>query len=310
MDVPPSQRSVNDWVEDDGPAAALPPEFDPNWYRILHPDLVSLNHHELLDHYLKFGRVEGRRANALESRSSFARLAVGQRLLEIGPYFAPLLHGPGVEYADWLSTEGLRSRAVLEGAPSNDIPKIDHVLSDVALGDIPGSFDAILSSHVVEHQPDIIRHFQTVGRLLLQGGRYFVLIPDKRYCFDAWIRGSTIAGALDAYSDRRKLHSLCSVIEHRALTTHNIPAVYWSGEESRPAVDPARVQAALDEFRSKAGAYIDVHAWYFVPESFAELVGLLAKLGLVAFELVRIYPTRRGANEFWAILEKSQTDPC
>jgi hypothetical protein len=68
------------------------------------------------------------------------------------------------------------------------------------------------------------------------------------------------------------------------------------------SVDPAMVAAAVSEWQQAAGQYLDVHAWYFTPDSFEINVGLLNRLGFTRFGVERIYPTRFGAGEFWAIL--------
>jgi hypothetical protein len=145
---------------------------------------------------------------------------------------------------------------------------------------------------------------------LSSGGRYFAIIPDKRYCFDKQIAPSTIADVILAYEEKRTAHNIKSVIEHKALTVHNEAQAHWEGRND-PKYEPVnydRVKEAIDEFRGANGRYIDVHAWYFTPDSFACLIGGLNKLGLVALELERLYRTRYGSNEFWVILYKGERE--
>jgi hypothetical protein len=129
-----------------------------------------------------------------------------------------------------------------------------------------------------------------------------LFIPDKRYCFDHFIPESTIADILDAQG--RKIHTLRSVIEHRAMVTHNEPARHWMADHGAPAmaVNAATIKLAHDEFEAARGTYIDVHAWQFTPMSFEANMGLLNSLGLIELRVDRLYPTMRWHNEFSAVL--------
>jgi SAM-dependent methyltransferase len=67
------------------------------------------------------------------------------------------------------------------------VPAITHYQHDQAdLASIPlkNHFQLIMSSHALEHQPDLVRHLQKVSRLLRKGGYYLAFVPNKRFCFD------------------------------------------------------------------------------------------------------------------------------
>ena len=101
------------------------------------------------------------------------------------------------------------------------VPYIHHVLGPQGLDGFTEEFDAVLSSHCIEHQPDLVHHLQQVQhKLKNDGGRYFILIPDKRYCFDKHIAPSTIAEVVQAHEEHRTVHTLRSVIEHLSLTNN------------------------------------------------------------------------------------------
>lgn len=264
---------------------------------------------QLLEHWNVCGESEGRRANSISSREDFARLTTGTLTLEIGPFFSPLVSGAEAYYADWLSTADLRSRALELGAPTEAIPTIHYVLSEHPLCDITTTFESVLSSHVLKHQPDLVGHLVDVAGLLDEGGRYYLLIPDKRYCFDACISLSTIADILEARSHRPLRHSLKSVIEHRALTVHNDPALHWQKQPMHPIeVDTGKVLQAMEEHANAGDGYIDVHAWQFTPQSFRSLMQMLFEMREIDFSVERVYATRYGANEFWAILQKASME--
>ena len=73
---------------------------------------------------------------------------------------------------------------------------------------------ASLSCHSIEHQLNFIQHLQDVSELLNDNGYYVIILPDKRYCFDHFIKESTIADIICQYTDKPKLHSIKSIIEH------------------------------------------------------------------------------------------------
>jgi SAM-dependent methyltransferase len=226
------------------------------------------------------------------------------RILEIGPFANPLVSGEHVSYADFLDTGALIARAKALGIDYSKVPAIQYVLSQHPIAQITEKFDCVLSCHCIEHQPNLIKHLSDVyGLLKSVGGKYVLLVPDKRYCFDRYIAESTIADIMNAYYDDKLVHTLKSVIEHRALMVHNDPGIHWNDPlVQKPQVKAAHVEHAVNEWRHSGGAYIDVHAWYFTPSSFKDIIGLLNEMGLTGFNLDVVYSTRHGANEFWAVL--------
>ena len=282
----------------------LVPELEPTLYRAMHPDLADLSADQLTDHYWQFGRHEGRSANSLPDRRAFAQMAARASVLELGPFANPLINHHHARYADVLSTDELRSRAAELGLDVTGVPHIDWVVRPGELSSIPSRFESVLSSHVTEHQPDLIGHLQQVGNLLAPGGCYFLILPDHRYCFDHFQVPSTLAKALDRHYSRAAVHALESVIEHRAMTTHNDATRHWQGDHgsiSEGFLD--RVRSAIEEYEAARSAYVDVHAWYFTPDSWRSLVTSLRELRMIPFEVARVYPTRWGQNEFWTVLK-------
>lgn len=167
-----------------------------------------------------------------------------------------------------------------------------------------------MSSHSIEHQPDLIKHLIDVCDLLEPGGRYFLIVPDKRYCFDHYLPDTTVADIIEAHTERRRTHRIGNVIEHRALTTHNDTARHWQFDHAdRDYADniASRTRQALREFKEADGAYIDVHAWKFTPIVFRQVITQLTELGLINLFTERVYHTPHGRNEFTAVLRKGST---
>ncbi|WP_199699231.1 class I SAM-dependent methyltransferase [Oleomonas cavernae] len=288
------------------PANDLPLEFDAACYRSTYPDLSVMSDELLLSHYRQWGRAEGRRTNSLRCRGDFTALIRPHlSALEIGPFNAPILSGPQVRYFDVLTKPELVARAGEHGLDPSTIPDIHHVSPTGDLDSIGETFDVVVSSHNIEHSPDFIHHLACVERRLKPGGRYFVIVPDKRYCFDYYIAESTIADVLDAHASARRVHTLRAVIEHVALTTHNGCVRHWAGDHGpAPALATERVAHALELYRNSAGRYLDVHAWYFTPASMRAIMAMLVALGHCRLRPLRLYDTLRDHNEFWMVLEK------
>ncbi len=242
---------------------------------------------------------------ALRENITKAATSTNERLLEIGPFFRPVVAGPKVQYFDVLDQEELKARAIQHGYDPAQVPAIDHVSPTGDLSCVTETYDAVISAHCIEHQPDLIKHLLDVARILRPGGRYFILIPDKRYCFDHFIPESELPAIRAAHAERRTVHRVESVIEHRAFTTHNDCVRHWSGDHADPGFWQSilpRLHAAMEEFREADGRYIDVHAWQFTPSSFRRIIETLRKDDGVPFAIENVFDTPIDRNEFSVVL--------
>ncbi|WP_245259617.1 hypothetical protein [Methylobacterium sp. 10] len=282
------------------------PEYDSEFYRSNNPDLGSLGHEALYIHWRQHGIREGRSASSIAFRESFVNvIKTYGTVLEIGPFYRPLLTGPHISYFDVLDTLALIERAGKIGLPVDSVPKIDWVSPNGDLSIVNRIFDAAASAHCIEHQPDLVKHLQDVANLLTANGIYFLVIPDKRYCFDHYIPESKVSSILQARGSQR--HSLESVIEHRSLVTHNCAGRHWAGDHHDYGLlytIHSKIMAAISEYKS-SDRYIDVHAWQFTPDSFGDVILQLSNAGIIPFTAVRIYQTPLNRQEFCAILVKA-----
>jgi hypothetical protein len=232
------------------------------------------------------------------------RLREVPRILEIGPFDTPLT-GPGIAYFDVLDQEGLRRRAAEHGHNPDGCPPIDYVSPTGDLDAVDARFDAIFSSHNIEHQPDLIGHLAKAEKRLVPGGRYWLIVPDKRYCLDHYSPESTIADVIQAHRERRTTHSPASIVLN-SMHAHNGSLRHWLGlHGARPRVPAGDedVRRFLDEIeRTSEGEYIDVHAWRFTPRGFRDIVDDLRRLGKINFEAEQVFDTAFGAFEFCAVL--------
>jgi hypothetical protein len=248
------------------------------------------------------------------TRDVFAEKILDSRgegeVLEIGPLNRPLIEGDFMRYFDILPTSELRSRAASEGLDSDSVPEIHYSDPNGNLTKVPDRFKNIVSSHCLEHQPDLIKHLNEVSDLLFDSeSRYWVVIPDKRYCFDALIPESSFIEIVNASFEKRTTPTLLKVIEHRALTTHNDSMRHWIGDHGGNILGlKAKWELAVNEFESAKGSYIDVHCWQFTPESFESTIKNLLALELIKFDIEEVYETPVNSLEFCAILKKVNSE--
>lgn len=215
-------------------------------------------------------------------------------MLEIGCFDKPSLErfrkkkNVIISYADWLSKEELQARASkIEGRNKDEVPEIKYVLAK-GYEQINFNYEAVISHHCIEHQPNLVAHFNEIYKIIKNKGTYFASIPNKNRCFDHFLPESNILDVVLAFLEKRTKPSLKSVLEHRAFTSHN----FVKDENPFESLNPNRMdryKRIFDEFNNSG--YIDVHCWQFTPESFHLLMNQLHTLGLInPISTLKIYP--------------------
>jgi SAM-dependent methyltransferase len=287
----------------------FPAEFDAKFYRSAYLDLPNFTDVQLEAHYKQYGASEGRLPNRLRNRNEFIKeISSSASTLEIGPFFTPIAIGENVKYFDVLPKEKLLERARNLGHIDADPPFVDYVSLNGDLSIVDRAFDLVVSSYCLEHQPDLIKHLRDVSSILNPGGCYVALAPDKRYCHDHFMAESTIAGVLDSYHTGRTTHSLRSVLEC-ALSTHNNHVRHWNGDHGEQFEDlEARIKWFLAVHEQAQGGYVDVHSWYFTPDSARHILATLHRMNYIELECIRCYDTRKNQNDFWLVLQKPYFD--
>jgi SAM-dependent methyltransferase len=287
----------------------FPPEFDAHIYKKSYRDVIKYSHKDLYTHYLNQGLNEGRRANILKTRFDFIELIPkDKKVLEIGPFWNPSIFGEKVFYFDIQDKEELMLKAKSFKLPVKNCPYIHFVSPTGNLDIVNECFDVVLSSHCIEHQPNLLKHLNNVEKLLNPGGYYFVLAPDKRYCFDHFIPESSLAQVIETQIENKGFHSLRTFLENGSLTTHNEQLRHWKGDHGNPLLSiKERVEDSLTRYNKSLASkeYVDLHTWYFTPNSFKNIIDGLNAVSYTRLTIEKIYPTLYGSNEFWAILKKS-----
>lgn len=117
-------------------------------------------------------------------RTHFAKQLSGKGL-EIGPLHRPMVRHAGmdIDYVDRYCVADLR-----EHYPElNDLPLVEPDILDDAeelLTVSDGSYDFLISAHVIEHMKNPLRALEHWTRVVKPGGKIYLIVPDKREIFD------------------------------------------------------------------------------------------------------------------------------
>jgi SAM-dependent methyltransferase len=263
------------------------------------------------NHFLLPGDDERQERSVGEFRPYIRRaIAKENRALEIGPSLNPVLpkaEGYNVAVLDHTDQAGLIEKYTPYGVDTGKIEPVDFVWRGGSLAEAVkhARYEAIVACHVIEHAPDFVRFLTDCSGLLAPGGALYLLVPDKRYCFDFFQPLSDAAKVLGDHRAGRTRHSFESFYRNSAHV-NNPHIIAW---DQRGLVDPRFPHGdpkAIRDFAercSAADAYEDVHENYFTPMSFMMLIDELRYLG-EADLAVTLLSRARGC-EFLAVLAKA-----
>lgn len=226
-----------------------------------------------------------------------------QPCLEIGPSYNPILpkaEGFETTVYDELSKEELVRK--FETHPVN-VKLIEEV--DIVGGGLRGlsgrKFQAIVASHVVEHSLDLVTFLNDCAGLLGPAGRLFLIVPDKRYCFDHFRSLTSTGHVLDAHFSKRTRH-LGAVFDHHISAVTRRGAVMWDAtvkDDTKFVHSFEQAARALRDAQETTG-YYDCHEWVFTPSSFRMVLQDLNRLGLITLAEDEFHPSIAG--EFFVAL--------
>jgi SAM-dependent methyltransferase len=229
--------------------------------------------------------------------------------LEISPFFSPVLNGSSVKTFEIMTEEEQKTLAVNLKLKSDKI-KIPDFISKSGDLVIDQRFSLILSSHCIEHTPDLIKHLHQVHDLLTHNGIYVVFMPDRRYCFDALKRPQYLSDVLEAYYEKRTHHTIAQIIQTLFLTTHNDSQLHWKGENGQPSLKTREDLEGMITLVN-TGKYIDTHAWQFTDNEFFDIYRELQRLGFFpTLSLVKKIQTSFNSQEFAFVLQRVPCAQC
>jgi SAM-dependent methyltransferase len=237
-------------------------------------------------------------------------IAKQDRALEIGPSLNPVLpkaQGYNVAVLDHVDQAGLVAKYAVYGLDTGVIEPVDFVWRGGSLAEAVrhAQYDAIVAAHVIEHAPDFIAFVTDCSAILAPAGALYLIVPDKRYCFDFFQPLTDVAKVLGDHRAKRTQHAFESF--YRAAAHVNNPTtIAWDqrglGDPRFPHGDPS----AIRDFAERSSAseqYEDMHANYFTPMSFMMLIDELRYLGEIDLAVTLL--SRARGCEFLAVLRKA-----
>lgn len=239
--------------------------------------------------------------------------------LEIGPLDSPIATIPpfDVRYADVLDTEGLRQHYGNDPAVATErIVDVDFPLQTVdgmrtlAQAAAPcAPYRWAIASHVIEHVPDLVGWLADVAALLEDGGRLALVVPDRRFTFDAIRPATTVGQILQSHSLHETTPSERAVYDHFRSMVNASAASLWAGEapQGMPRQHSFEVAASMRETALR-GEYVDSHVWVFTPSEFVANLDDLVQLDLCVFTVEQVLPTQRDELEFIVLLRRLPRD--
>ncbi len=240
---------------------------------------------------------------------NYIRRAVGKTIavLEIGPGYNPIFSrrdGCNVATLDHDDQAGLiKKYAMLD---TSKIEPVDFVWRDGSFVDLIGErkFEAVAAAHVVEHAPDFVQFLKDSSFVLKEGGVIYLIVPDKRFCFDYFQPITDPAKVLADHLQKRTRHSFESSYRRTIHTTGN-GLIAWGQDDLADVqfkyCDPREALRNAERNAASAG-YVDMHGNCFTPASFAVLIEELGHLGLIDLRLDLL--TRARGCEFLVALKK------
>jgi 2-polyprenyl-3-methyl-5-hydroxy-6-metoxy-1,4-benzoquinol methylase len=232
--------------------------------------------------------------------------------LEIGPSYNPIIpkgEGYNVSILDHDDQAGLVEKYTPHKVDVARIEPVDFVWRDGPLGEMLADrkFDDIVAAHVIEHAPDLVQFLSDCSGALVDGGHLYLLVPDKRYCFDYFQPISDVAKILGDHRLKRTRHSFECYYRNGMMVMNGDEGAWGQLDLKKLRFlhgNPKSTLAWADQ-RLNSANYEDAHENYFTPISFWVLVEELRYHRMLDFE-VEVLTRSRGC-EFLIVLKKSSS---
>ncbi len=214
--------------------------------------------------------------------------------LEIGPSYNPVTpkrEGWNCQVVDHLCAEAFKIKYQAYGVDINLIEKVDYVVGSEGLCSAVGAkdfYDYIIASHVLEHTPNPIQFLIDCQNLLKTNGILSLVVPDKRFCFDALKPLTTTGQILQAHIEKRTRHTPGIIFDSYALHTNKHGAIVWPGDLNQSDLTYAHSIQEAKEFMNNyicSEEYVDVHAWQFEYASFKNIINNLNEMSFINMEV-------------------------
>jgi 2-polyprenyl-3-methyl-5-hydroxy-6-metoxy-1,4-benzoquinol methylase len=305
----------------------LPSEFDSKIYLAIHKDVAEAGI-DPVQHYLIYGRKEGRRLFATRTETLRGPIGRTASIVEVGASFNPI----AAKSEGWnTKTIDVATRSELidkyRGQPGVDVDRIEEVdfvwrdgpLSTAVPPSLHGTFDAFIASHVIEHSPDLLGFLDSASTLLAATGVVILAIPDKRFCFDYFRPLAMTGDVLASHTAHRNRHTAKTIFNHNAYVVSADGTGAWGQCTVKDLHFFYSLETAYSTFLTSneddTSPYVDMHAWQFTPASFELLLLELARLKQTDWKVDWIGPAsgceflvwlRRGGDEAASALTEAE----
>ncbi|MER7560548.1 methyltransferase domain-containing protein [Nocardioides sp. NPDC126508] len=237
------------------------------------------------------------------------------RGLEIGPLHKPLVprDAADVSYLDLYDRDRLyETNTDNPNVTREAIPEIDHPMWDgtrmrtlAEAAEAAAPFDWALASHVVEHVPDLVGWLGQVEAVIAPDGALVLVVPDRRYTFDAHRPPTTMGQILQAHDAGDTIPSVRAVFDHhRSAVTHDPKRLHHRGPSDAETCIHDLGHTTSQVERARRGEYVDCHVWTFTDRSFPEIIAELRRLGLTGWSVESLLPVPENDIEFYVVLRR------
>jgi SAM-dependent methyltransferase len=232
--------------------------------------------------------------------------------VEIGPLSHPAVpRSDGrIIYVDHIDTESLRKKYADDPAVNTgEIVEVDAVWGKQTLQACLNEqkVDYVISSHVIEHVPDMITWLEEIEAILKPGGSLRLVVPDRRFTFDYLRRESRLCDIVNAYVLKARTPLPIAILDFFISMRQVDLQAAWGGTlpADLPRVPGHNLNGGIGVSRDQIanGTYHDVHCWVFTPRSFAVLFAEAAAGELIHFACEVLYDTEPGQLEFIVVLK-------
>jgi hypothetical protein len=237
--------------------------------------------------------------------------------LEFGPLSRPVVTKAegDVRYVDAMTTAELRKQFEKNTQHDlNELVEINYVWNGEGLRQAVGPdiyFDYSIASHVIEHTPDAIGWLNDMLSVLHDGGILALAVPDKRFTFDVMRPVSPCALFIDNWLRKERRPTPAHVFDAFSQVV-KVELEEFTGL-SKGILDPKTLTRIFTDESALAltretldqGLYRDCHTYVFTPRSFLEVLRLLISTGILKARILDFYDTAILAQEFIAVLQKT-----
>lgn len=237
------------------------------------------------------------------------------KVLEIGAFDNATFHpslGDDVRYLDFFSTDELREMHKNNPRRRHDaLVDIDYVVKSHHFAPvIDQKFDLIVANHVIEHIPDTIYWLRQLAALLVDTGRIFLSVPDRRYTFDYFRKETRATEMLRAHREKLDKPGLWQLLDHFYYHQKVDLQAIWAGRLPQTFKPRFSLAKALQMAEAQCVTYTDAHCWVFTSDSFQDCMKDLLSAEATTLGVTMLQEARPDTNEFHVVLGKVQAfDP-